>query len=314
MNAPMINAGTWFTAPWQKLCRLPGQLKARLGNTLNGEAALSDVIANDAGQGQVYLIGAGPGDWELLTLKAWRLLHQADVVLYDWLVSEELLAQLPRTVKPVFVGKRCGRHSYTQDDICQLMVSYAQQGLKVARLKGGDPSVFGRLGEELDALTEAGIPNAVVPGVTAASGCAAYTGIPLTERDCAPSVRFITAQFKEAARQPDWQELVTSDTSKQPTLVFYMGLTRIQQICDGLIVSGMDAEMPVAVVESGTTQMQKLCTGTLTNIRDLIAKADIEGPALIIVGKVVTKQRQVDLQLLQHTIGSSIHGRTTHYV
>lgn len=247
-----------------------------------------------AKQGSVTLVGAGAGDLELLTIKAYRLLQEADVVLYDWLVNQEILTILPERTEAIFVGKKAGEHSMSQAEICQLMLNQAQQGKKVVRLKGGDPSIFGRLSEEAQILTEHQIPFAIVPGVTAASGCAAYSGIPLTDRECSQSVRLVTAHLKDKDDQPQWQNIATS----QDTLVFYMGLNRVEQVASQLIEHGMDENMPMAIIDKGTSTEQAVCCATLASITSTEQWKHFSGPALIVVGKVVERRQAVDLSLL----------------
>lgn len=235
-------------------------------------------------QGEVYLIGAGPGDPELLTLRALRLLQQAQVVLHDRLVSPEIMALVNKNAELVYVGKQRSEHSVSQQDINQRLADYAKQGKRVARLKGGDPFIFGRGGEEIELLAEQGVNFQVVPGVSAANGCSSYAGIPLTHRDYAQSVQFITGQLKDGKVYVDWPELV----SPSKTLVFYMGLKSLPFISEGLISHGMDENMPAALVEKGTTKDQKVWVSTLADINSLAAKNTIESPTLLIVGKVVT--------------------------
>lgn len=250
------------------------------------------------GRGEVFIVGAGPGDPELLTIKAHRLIQSADVVLFDWLVSEDLLRMIPASATRQFVGKRCGQHSFEQQTICNLMVEHARLGRKVVRLKGGDPSVFGRVSEECEALQNANIPYAIVPGITAASGMAAYSGMPLTDRRYAQSVRFITATLKNPEDEPDWSGMVSQAGKSQDTLVFYMGLKRIGTIAQRLITHGMKADMPCAVVDQATQQQQQVISGNLSNIADLMASQVIEGPALLVVGEVTQQPWSVDLALL----------------
>jgi uroporphyrin-III C-methyltransferase len=245
-------------------------------------------------QGKVYLIGAGPGDPELLTVKAHRLIQQADVILIDWLVGEALYPLFPKNAERIFVGKKCGRHSMSQQDINALMVEKAQTGATVVRLKGGDPSVFGRLAEETDTLSAHDIPFAVIPGVTAASGVAAYSGIPLTHRECAQSVKFVTAHVKNGGVAANWQQLAQDPS----TLVFYMGLNRVGQIQQALTENGMRSDMPLAVIDQGTTAAQKVVSGTLSDFDAKPKLADFAGPALIIVGEVVNHRQNVDLSLV----------------
>ncbi|MBU2918209.1 uroporphyrinogen-III C-methyltransferase [Psychrosphaera sp. F3M07] len=244
--------------------------------------------------GQVFLVGSGPGDAELLTLKAYRLLQTADVVMYDWLVSPDIVNMIPKHVEKVFVGKKCGRHSMTQDEICQLLSRRALAGQDVVRLKGGDPSIFGRAAEEVEHLQQHNIDFAIVPGVTAASGCAAWSGIPLTHRDCAHSVRFITAHFKSEDIESDWKNYAESSD----TLVFYMGLNKVKHIAENLISYGKNATTPMAIIDQGTTNNQKTYISDLANIEQVLNSENIVGPALIVVGDVINYQAQVNIELL----------------
>ena len=233
--------------------------------------------------GEVFLIGAGPGDPDLLTIRAFRLLQKADVVLYDALVSDGVMALVPESVERVYVGKRRANHSVPQTGINQLLVDYAKQGKRVARLKGGDPFIFGRGGEEIETLAEQHIPFQVVPGITAASGCSAYSGIPLTHRDYAQSVRFVTGQLRDGSVNLAWSELVVEGQ----TLVFYMGLNGLRHICGQLIAHGMDKKMPVALIEKGTTQDQRVLVSDLLGLPDIIESEQVMSPSLFLVGRVV---------------------------
>jgi uroporphyrin-III C-methyltransferase len=233
-------------------------------------------------KGEVALIGAGPGDPELLTIKALNLLQQADVVLYDYLVSEEIMALVPDSTILVCVGKRAGHHSVPQEKTNQLLVEFAQSGHKVVRIKGGDPFVFGRGGEELQVLATAGIRFQVVPGITAAAGATAYAGIPLTHRDYAQSALFVTGHLKPDSDDMDWSTLARGNQ----TLVIYMGLMKSDYIQSQLIEHGRSSSVPVAIIERGTQVTQKVLRGTLATLPEM-AK-DAQSPSLIVVGEVVS--------------------------
>lgn len=243
-------------------------------------------------KGEVYLVGAGPGDPELLTLKALRLMQQADVVIYDRLVSPAILELCRRDADKVYVGKARSNHSVPQEGINALLVEYAGKGKRVCRLKGGDPFIFGRGGEEIQELFAAGVTFQVVPGITAASGCAAYAGIPLTHRDYAQSVRFLTGHLKEGSPELPWQELVYPNQ----TLVLYMGLVGLEKICAQLIAHGQHPDMPVALISKGTTPEQKVVVGTLADIADKVTQHHIQAPTLTIIGEVVSLRDQLQWQ------------------
>jgi uroporphyrin-III C-methyltransferase / precorrin-2 dehydrogenase / sirohydrochlorin ferrochelatase len=234
--------------------------------------------------GEVTLVGAGPGDPELLTLKALRALQDADVILHDRLVPEGLLDMARRDAARISVGKAAGGIGSTQQEINALLIEHALQGKRVVRLKGGDPFIFGRGGEELEALAAARISFSVIPGVTAAAGCAAYAGIPLTHRDYAHSVTFVTGHADKDGRQPDWRALAKPGV----TAVFYMGLARVEQIAGRLVAHGAAASLPAAVIAQGTLQEQRVITGTLATIAEVAAASNIHSPALLVVGEVVS--------------------------
>jgi len=234
--------------------------------------------------GEVYLVGAGPGDPDLLTFKALRLMQQGDVVLYDRLVSQGILDLCRRDADMVYVGKARSDHAVPQEGINDLLVKYAKQGKRVLRLKGGDPFIFGRGGEEIEELSEAGIPFQVVPGITAAAGCSSYSGIPLTHRDYAQSVRFITGHLKNGTTNLPWPELAVDNQ----TTVFYMGLMGLPVICEQLIAHGMAESTPIALVQKGTTRDQKVVIATLSTMVETLKTDPVSAPTLIIVGKVVS--------------------------
>lgn len=241
--------------------------------------------------GEVYLVGAGPGDPDLLTLKAVRLLQQADVILYDRLVSEEVLARARRDAECIYVGKEPGNHNVTQARIHELMVELALQGKRVCRLKGGDPFIFGRGGEELEVLAQHKIPFTVVPGITAALGAAASAGIPLTHRDHAQSVSFVTGHTREADEPVDWGELARAGH----TSVFYMGLAQLRTIVAELTAAGAPASRPAAVIERATFPDERVIAGTLASLVEKVEAAGVKSPSLLIVGDVVALRPKLGL-------------------
>ncbi|MEN8624945.1 uroporphyrinogen-III C-methyltransferase [Psychrobacter proteolyticus] len=234
-------------------------------------------------RGTVHLIGAGSGDPELLTLKAWRVMHRAEVVLYDSLVSEDILDMCATTAEKIFVGKRRANHALPQESINELLVKHALAGKIVVRLKGGDPFIFGRGGEELQEVVRHGIHFESIPGITAASAAASRAGIPLTHRDYAQSVKFVTACKKNGAPNNDYSELMDSSQ----TVVFYMGLHRLHEMTQGLIASGRDSETPFAIISHASMPTQQVLIGTLSDIADQQAEAKLPTPALLIMGDVV---------------------------
>ena len=246
-----------------------------------GGASLSRL--RDFPRGQVALVGAGPGDPELLTLKALKRLQAAEVILHDRLVSEEILAMANPRARRLYVGKARSQHSLPQEGINQALVDWAREGKRVVRLKGGDPFIFGRGGEELETLAAAGIAFEVIPGITAASGCAAYGGIPLTHRDHAQSVRFVTGHLKNGSCDLDWATLAHPGQ----TLVFYMGLGSLDIIREALMAHGLDAETPLALIEQGTTARQRVHVGSLSHLPEAFHGDTIRPPTLIVVGSVV---------------------------
>jgi uroporphyrin-III C-methyltransferase/precorrin-2 dehydrogenase/sirohydrochlorin ferrochelatase len=248
------------------------QLQQQLSDTANAEL-----------HGEVFLIGAGPGDPDLMTFKAVRLLQSADVVLYDRLVSEPILELARRDAQRIYVGKARADHAVPQPQINQLLVDLALTGQRVARLKGGDPFIFGRGGEEIELLEKNNIPFQVVPGITAASGAACYAGIPLTHRDYAQSVRFVTGHLKAGGSDHDWSQF----RSTSETLVFYMGLAGLPVICEQLQLCGRSPDTPVALIERGTLEQQRVIIGTLATMVDIVRRENPRAPTLIIVGDVV---------------------------
>lgn len=232
--------------------------------------------------GKVFLIGAGPGDPDLLTIKALKILQKADIVLHDALVSDGILDLVRRDATLVNVGKRAKKHRVVQEETNQLLVKYAQQGLSVVRLKGGDPFIFGRGGEELEQLVTAGIDYEVVPGITAASGCSSYAGIPLTHRDHSQTVMFITAHCKQSEDTLNWKSLAR----ERQTVVVYMGLLRNEVLVEQLMRHGRDGSTPIAVIENGTLPQQRVITGSLKQLPELVLKHDIISPSLIVIGEV----------------------------
>lgn len=271
---------------WEKILQGPAAELMMNGQESSANEFIANELAADQAeltQGEVYLVGGGPGDPELLTLRALRLMQQADVVLYDRLVSDGVMELVRRDAERIYVGKRRSEHAMAQENINQLLVDLARQGKRVLRLKGGDPFIFGRGGEEIELLAQNNIPFQVVPGITAASGCAAYAGIPLTHRDYAQSVRFVTGHLKSDDTNLSWPELA----NPTQTLVFYMGLVGLKDICESLIAHGRSAQTPVALIEKGTTQEQRVFVSDLTSIADVVAEKDVHAPTLFIVGEVV---------------------------
>lgn len=259
---------------------------AGMGQAMNGNFEAADEYLQREGEdkaGEVYLVGGGPGDPDLLTLKALQLMQKADVVLYDRLISPAIMTRVRRDARKESVGKSPTEVSVPQEKINERMVELALEGHRVLRLKGGDPFIFGRGGEEIETLVEHGIPFQVVPGITAASGCASYAGIPLTHRDYSQSVRFVTGHPKDGKVELEWSEFA----HKNQTIVFYMGLGGIRNICEKLIAHGREPSTPVALVSRGTRPEQQTLVGTLEDMPDKVATREIKTPTLIIVGEVV---------------------------
>ncbi len=263
------------------------------GRDEQAEQLIQDLIAEDSPEsltrGEVYLVGAGPGDPDLLTFKALRLMQQADIVFYDRLVSKEVLALVRKEAEQVYVGKQRAWHAVRQEEINRLLLDHAKQGKRVLRLKGGDPFIFGRGGEEIETLAAENIHFQIVPGVTAASGCATYAGIPLTHRDYSQSCVFVTGQLKQGELDLNWSALVQPNQ----TVVVYMGLAGLPELTKQMLAHGMPADKPAALVQQGTTQNQKVWTSTIAELPALAEKEQPIAPTLIIIGEVVGLQDQL---------------------
>jgi len=276
---------------WEDTLEGPVAELVLAGQEQAGARALEQRLSGavPATMGEVWLVGAGPGDPDLLTFKALRLMQRADVVLYDRLVAPEIVDLCRRDAERIYVGKARANHTLPQQDINQRLVDLALRGKRVLRLKGGDPFIFGRGGEELALLAQHRIPFQVVPGITAASGCASYAGIPLTHRDFAQSVRFVTGHLKDGTTDLPWPELVQPNQ----TVVFYMGLVGLREICTQLMAHGRSPETPIALIQQGTTAQQRVVVGTLRDMLERVAGAGIRAPTLIIVGEVVRLRRDL---------------------
>mgnify|MGYP003146360458 CR=1 FL=1 len=245
--------------------------------------------------GKVWLVGAGPGDAELLTVKALRAINTADIIFYDYLVSADIRALFPKNIPAHYVGKAKNQHSIAQEDLNQLLVKQAQLGLTVCRIKGGDPFVFGRGGEELLELRSADIEAEVIPGITSASGCSTYADIPLTHRGLSQGCTFVTGHA-EKSLDVNWNALAQLNH----TLVFYMGLTRADEIAEKLLAGGLSADTPVAIIENGCRKDQRDIISTLKEFPVAVLREKVQSPALIIVGEVVRMKEKLQAQVQLH--------------
>jgi uroporphyrin-III C-methyltransferase len=266
------------------MARPPSPSAARVGTRAD------DRSFHPGCRGCVYLVGAGPGDPELLTLRAARLLREADAIVYDHLVGEGILDLASPAARKIYVGKQSGHHTLPQEQINRLLVRLAGEGMRVVRLKGGDPFIFGRGGEELEELAAAGIDFEVVPGITAASGMSAYAGIPLTHRNHAQACVFATGHLKDGSCDLDWPLLARPNQ----TVVIYMGVGALPEICARLVANGLPAHTPAAVVQNATTPRQRSVAGSLAALPELVAAAGIQAPALIVIGQVVGLQANLN--------------------
>ncbi len=279
---------------WERVFQGPIASLALSGRDREARAALEAALAQ-SGQnlpdpGEVYLVGAGPGDPELLTFRALRLMQQADVVVYDHLVGDGILDLVRRDAHRIYAGKESHNHTLPQEDINSLLVRLAKQGKRVLRLKGGDPFIFGRGGDEIQTLAEHGVTFQVVPGVTAASGMSCYAGIPLTHRDHAHACVFVTGHLKDGTVDLDWQALARPGQ----TVVVYMGMAALPEICRQMVKHGLPAGMPAAVVQQATTRDQRVVSGSLETLPHLASAAGMRAPALIVIGEVVRLRRTLE--------------------
>lgn len=278
---------------WEQILEGPVAQRLMAGDEQSAHRMLVEAVENASPpekRGEVYLVGAGPGDPDLLTFRALRLMQQADVVVYDRLVSQEVLDLVRRDAEFIYAGKERNKHTLPQEGINALLVRLAKEGKRVLRLKGGDPFIFGRGGEEIEELTAEGIDFQVVPGITAASGCSSYAGIPLTHRDYVQSCIFVTGHLKDGSINLNWNVLA----QPKQTVVFYMGLQGVEELCRQLVAHGLPETTPAALVEKGTSRQQRVHTGNLRTLPSLVVEKDVKPPTLIIVGEVVSLQDKLN--------------------
>ncbi len=293
--AGRITDGTQRRRFWEDVAESAVGERVMAGDFEGAEAALRarlDAFDDRAGggpAGEIYLVGTGPGDPDLLTFRALRLMQRADVVLYDRLIGPRLMNLVRRDAERIYVGKKKNEHTMSQEEISQLLVRLAQEGKRVLRLKGGDPFIFGRGGEEIETIARHGIPFQVVPGITAAAGCAAYAGIPLTHRDHAQTCIFVTGHGKDGEIDLNWEALI----QPKQTVAIYMGLGMIDALASAFIAHGMAPDMPAAVIDNGTRRAQRVVTGTISDIAEKTDVAGLKGPAIIIIGTVVTLRERL---------------------
>ncbi|MFW5432297.1 MAG: siroheme synthase CysG [Methylophilaceae bacterium] len=278
---------------WEDILQGPLVERVLSGQEKEARAYLQNVLDSSdttANKGEVYLVGGGPGDPDLLTFRALRLMQQCDVCVYDKLVSPEVMELVRRDAELIYVGKQRDQHTMPQEEINDLLAGLALEGKRVLRLKGGDPFIFGRGGEEIETLMQSGVPFQVVPGITAANGVSTYAGIPLTHRDYAQACLFMTGHLKDGSLDLDWEAMMRPNQ----TIVMYMGLVGLADICRQLISRGMLASMPIAIVQQGTTQRQRVIVGTLSDIAEKVILAEMKPPSLTIIGEVVQLREKLN--------------------
>jgi uroporphyrin-III C-methyltransferase/precorrin-2 dehydrogenase/sirohydrochlorin ferrochelatase len=278
---------------WEDVLQGPMVERVLSGQEEAARAVLRDVLSDtpsNASKGEVFLVGGGPGDPDLLTFRALRLMQQCDVCVYDKLVSPEVMELVRRDAELIYVGKARDQHTMPQEQINELLAKLALEGKRVLRLKGGDPFIFGRGGEEIETLMQHGVPFQVVPGITAANGVSSYAGIPLTHRDYAQACLFITGHLKDGTIDLDWAAM----TRPRQTVVIYMGLVGLAEICQQLIQRGVSASMPAAVIQQGTTQRQKVVAATLADLAEQVSQAEMKPPCLTIIGEVVLLREKLN--------------------